>query len=199
LKRQLKPFCYGGKKLKHCILILAALIAVSFAASAAPDSVVTGPYNVSFDIGLTRDSYTVTVPDPVIDETLGGKKRTEYSVDIDDRTVYRRLIRISITQLEKESPTIPTRSEIEEVLKSINENDPRVSNFQSSTRTIDGVGGAVASMTFDTGSGYIVDPIHAAYAPAIDPMHVGVYIISNYPWNEGTLQLLKTIHVGKAI
>jgi hypothetical protein len=198
LGRQLKPFCHGGKKLKHCILIFAALIAVSFVANAAPDSIVTGPYKVSFDIGLTRDSYDVTAPDPQLSETLGGEKTTTYSVFINNRTGDRRLISISMAQQEKGSPTIPTGSKLEEVLKSNDVNDPRVSGFSSSTRTIDGVDGAVSSKTINAGSGTIIDMFNAAYAPAIDPMHVVVVIISNYPWDEGTLQLLKTIHVGKA-
>jgi hypothetical protein len=183
--------------MKHCILIFAALIAVSFAASAAPDSVVTGPYKVSFDIGLTRDSYNVTVLDPVIDETLGGEKRTKYSVHIINRTGDRRLILISIVQLEKGSPTIFTGSAFEESLKSV-ANDPHVSNFKSSVRTIDGTDGAVASMTLNTGSGFNSDVFEAFYGPAIDPKRVIVDITSTYPWNEETLRMLKTIHVGKA-
>jgi hypothetical protein len=50
--------------------------------NAVPDSVVTGPYKVSFDLGLKSDEYTVNVTDPKITETLGGKKIAEYSVDI---------------------------------------------------------------------------------------------------------------------
>jgi hypothetical protein len=189
---------HGGIRLKHCILIFAVLIAASFAVSATPDSVVTGPYKVSFDIGLGRDSYNVTVPAPVIDETLGGEKRTLYSVNILNRTGDYRFILITITELEKGSPTIPTGSIIEMTLKSNDANDPRISSFKSSMRTIDGTDGAVASMTFNAGSGIIVDLFDAAYAPAIDPNRMGVSIASTYPWNEGTLQLLRTIHVGKA-
>jgi hypothetical protein len=196
--QQNQPNGLGGKKLKHCILIFAALIAVSFVVNATPDSVVTGPYKVSFDIGSTRDSYNVTVPAPVIDETLGGEKRTEYSVNILNRTDHLRFILIVVTELEKGSPTIPTGSNIETTLKSNDANDPRISSFQSSTRTIDGMDGAVASMTFNAGSGTIVGMFDAAYAPAIDPRRMGVSIASTYPWNDGTLQLLKTIHVGKA-
>jgi hypothetical protein len=196
--QQNQPNGLGGKKLKHCILIFAALIAVSFAASAAPDSVVTGPYKVSFDIGLTRDSYNVTVPDPVIDETLGGEKRVEYSALILNRTGDSRYITISIRELEKGFPIKPTGSMLEAALKLIDENDPHVSGFRSSTRTIDGMDGAVASYTIDGGSGDILDLFDAVYAPAIAPMNMLVEIISKYPWNEETLRMLKTIHVEKA-
>jgi hypothetical protein len=187
----------GGKRLKHCILIFAALIVVSFAASATPDSVVTGPYKVSFDIGLTRDSYNVTVPDPQLSETLGGEKKTTYSVSILNRTGDYRYILISIIENEKKASIIPTGSIWEMALKSLIENRPGVSGFLSDTRTIDGMDGAVASMTMDIGSGIISEAFFAYYSAANDPTLVVVGIASTYPWDDGTLQLLKTIHVEK--
>lgn len=38
---------------------------------------------------------------------------------------------------------------------------------------------------------------HILYGTAFDPSRVVVEIVSMYPWDEGTLQLLKTIHVEK--
>jgi hypothetical protein len=190
---------HGGKKLKHSFLIFALIVlSTSFAASAAPDSVVTGPYKVSFDIGLTRDSYNVTVPDPVIGETLGGEKSTSYIVRMRNRTGDYRSISIAMLQQEKGASTIPTGSAMEMWLKSLIKNDPSVSDFESSTRTIDGMNGAAASMKKDLGTGIISDQFIAIYPAANDPTHVTVFIMSDYPWNEGTLKLLKTIHVEKA-
>ena len=105
---------------------------------------------------------------------------------------------VAIRDLEKGFPATLTGSDIEMTLRSINANDPRVSGFQSSTRTIDGMNGAVASMTIKSAPEIFIDTFDAAYTPAIDPTHLMVELISTYPWNEGTLQLLKTIHVEKA-
>lgn len=44
----------------------------------------------------------------------------------------------------------------------------------------------------------VVDAYAARYMSAFDPKHTGVDILSTYPWNGGTLQLLKTIHVEKS-
>ena len=59
-------------------------------------------------------------------------------------------------------------------------------------RTIDGVSGSITTAgPLDNG----ITIYMAAYHPSFDPKRVNVTIISNYPWDEGTLKLLQTIHV----
>jgi hypothetical protein len=165
--------------------------------NAVPDSFVTGPYKVSFDLGLPQDAYSVTKNAPVIDETLGGEKRIEYSVMINNKTGLYRFMTIGIKHLnESNTGAVFTGEMIEEVLASKDSDDPRISGFSSDTRTIDGADGAVASMTLRLEQDNILDGYHAAYMPSFDyRKQTFVEVVSSYPWNEGTLQLLKTIHV----
>jgi hypothetical protein len=68
-------------------------------------------------------------------------------------------------------------------------------DIEAAGRKIDGYDGAVASGTTwissDIGD---VDLYSAVYRPSLTTV-VGLY--SFYPWDEGTLSLLKTIHVEK--
>jgi hypothetical protein len=83
-------------------------------------------------------------------------------------------------------------------LKEKYSDDPRISGLSSGTRTIDGASGAIASMTMRFDSDNVFDVYQATYQAPFDPAHTLVEIFSSYPWDEGTLQLLKTIHVEKA-
>ena len=183
--------------MKHLILLLALIAFALPIVNAVPDSFITGPYNVSFDLGLKNDEYTVNVLDPEITETMGGDKRTEYSVIIRGPTGTYQGASITIKDMEEEElPTTTTGSIWELALKE--DDDPRISGFRSDTRAIDGASGAIASMTMRYDSETIVDLYHAIYQAPFDPTHTVVEIFSfGYPWDEGTLQLLKTIHVDK--
>jgi hypothetical protein len=71
-------------------------------------------------------------------------------------------------------------------------------NRQASTRTIDGVVGGIYSgdqFTPDYRNRFTM--YGAFYQPTIDPEHLMVFLTSGYPWDEGTLSLLKTVHVEK--
>lgn len=65
-------------------------------------------------------------------------------------------------------------------------------------RNIDGASGAISSETMELYSGVFIDAYHAIYQPRFDPKHVVAWMFLMFPWEEGTLQLLKTIHVEKA-
>jgi hypothetical protein len=162
-----------------------------------PDSVVTGPYKVSFDIGLTRNDYNVTISDPKVTEQLSGAKEIDYSFDITNDTGPFRHMTITTKHFEKERPIL-SGSDLKRGLMSVNANDPRISGFKSNERRIDGANGAVASYAAKVDSEHIFDLYQAVYQPMFDPTHTVVEIFSSYPWDEGTLKLLRTIHVTKA-
>jgi len=166
------------------------------AATAVPDSVITGPYNISFDLGLDHDEYRVNAEDPIIDETLGGEERTEYPIWIIDRKGNKQFIKISILAAKMNNPMF-SGPELEMGLKSTFAEDPRVSGLSTATRTIDGRKGAVASMTYKYDSENIYTQYVANYQPMFDPHHSSIFISSTYPWNDGTLQLFKTIRIEK--
>ena len=183
-------------QMKTIALISAAVVCLQIAAFAAPDSATTGPYNVSFDIGLPQDDYYLTVSDPMETETLGGDKRMEYSLYIRDNSSLNRFMMIKIKHLDagKDLPIV-TGSDWEYILDSAYENDPACINYFSDKRTIDSADGAVASMTHVEDS-KTTDIYHALYQTTFDS-NISVEIFSEYPWDGGTLQLLKTIHVEK--
>ena len=100
---------------------------------------------------------------------------------------------ISVVKLGEAVPGI-TGSAILQTLGLL-DSDPRISGYQSDIRTIDGSSGAIASGTFAATNDIYVTLYHAAYMLPSDPASTVVQIVSTYPWNGGTLQLLKTIHV----
>jgi hypothetical protein len=184
----------GGKKLKRIALSVLIVLILSTIVSAVPDSVVAGPYKVSFDIG-EPENYKIIVGDPQEVEQLNGEKQTEYRITILNYTGYRGAT-ILIRELGTKIPTI-AGSDWELALRSLEGNDPRLSNFQSASREIDGSSGAVASAIQKFDTDVYIEGYHAIYPSPIDPASVVVEILSFFPWNEGTLNLLKTIHVEK--
>jgi hypothetical protein len=178
------------------IVLLSVLImfSLSFIVNAAPDSAITGPYKVSFDLGLENNSdYLALSTDPITSEALSGDKYTEYSMGIFSK---KGEVTITIKNIEEKLPIIngPAWNQF---LISETKDDPQISNFHSSQRTIDGVASAVASFS-QHDSGSVVEKYWAMYQPLFDQPHTTVNMISTFPWDEGTLNLLKTIHVEKA-
>lgn len=184
-------------KLNWLILLLILITLSVPAANAVPDSIATGPYQISFDIGLNRDDYIVDVKPPIEDETLSGEKRTEYPVWIINKTGDKQFMSISVITLGTSTNPMMSGPELKQGLELIYANDPRVSGLNAAARTIDGRSGAVASMNYKFDSENILTSYDAMYQPIFDPHHSLVRINSLYPWNGGTLQLLKTIHVEK--
>jgi hypothetical protein len=184
--------------MKIIILSLVSLLCLASIASAVPDNVNTGAYKISFDIGLTRNDYRVTVSAPLNTESLGGNKSTEYDIKIINNTGATRLAIISLYYYEDQQ-TVLTPSELVESFRNALDNTNSAKNIDSATREIDGVSGAAAS--YDYYISYLVGYVKiylAEYYPTFDKQHVKCVITSTYPWDEGALQLLKTIHVEKA-
>jgi hypothetical protein len=67
-------------------LALIIILYFSGMVSAVPDSVITGPYAISFDLGLLHSSYEAVVTPPVNTELLDGTKVTEYVITINNNT-----------------------------------------------------------------------------------------------------------------
>jgi hypothetical protein len=183
--------------LKKFVLAFLLVMLISTLVSAKSDSVTTGPYRISFDLGLTRDDYNVTIKEPMTTEGLDGDKRTEYSILITNETGLNRFATILIRNLATPMLTV-SGSDFEQALNSQYSNNPSISGLKSGVRTIDGASGGIVSFTKKFDSGTILGVFQVDYQPAFDPTHTVVEIISTYPWDEGTLQLLKTIHVEKS-
>ena len=177
--------------MRQILLVLLAFFLLNGLVSGIPDSAITGQYKISFDLGLTHDAYNITVNDPVIDETLGGANIEKYSITITLKNETARTDAVVYVK-KLEEPLLVTGQMILQVLMEL-ENNPFSSGVHGDVRTIDGTPGAVV-LGYTTTSH--VTFYHAMYMMPSDPTSsTNVEIGSNLPWDKGTLQLLKTIHV----
>lgn len=169
--------------MKRAILFFLALAIFMVPCTALPESVHLGKYNVSFDAGFS--SYDI-VKDPIKStETLEGDKYSIYSMNVFNGSNHDLGIAIIGINEYEEDQKFPS-------------NDAAVKTFRSgyidaTTRSIDGVTGIITSTELDNG----ITVYLAQFHPKFNPERVNVTVISNYPWDEGTLQLLKTIHIAQ--
>lgn len=176
--------------MKTIKLFLAALACLQVVALAAPDSIVTGPYKVSFDMGLNQNDYNVIIASPIESEAIAGYKTIGYGIEITSLTDpgYSAIINISYDESGIEAPTgdiaAQTLTNIDTAIGA--------TVTQSARRIIDGDDkhGAIISGYINGAQFY-----HAQYAPVFAPTSLLVSILSTYPWEPNTLNLLKTIHI----
>lgn len=182
-----------------CIILFIALITLSASieAIAVYDSITTGPYSIAFDIGLPHGNYGVNVLKPIIDNTSNTGKRTDYSLIVTNKSNSNRFALISIRTFERELPKMNKSSDLVKALASVDLIDPNVSNFTSQAAIIDNSLGAVAQMRLNLSSENQTYAYDAIYLPSFNLNHSLVQIYSLFPWSQGTVKLLKTIHVEK--
>ena len=160
---------------------MVALMCMSALSIATPDNAMAGPYNVSFDLGLPKTAYKVNVTEG---GTLGN-----YTVNIKYNVGISRIAMISIM----EGGRILLPEEIEAIPSILFSVFGGLKNTNTSAIEIDGTNG-----TLTTGDGSLlglkIRYNQALYYPSND---TGVLIVSTYPWNEGTRQLLDSVHVEK--
>jgi hypothetical protein len=173
------------------IAIVALLALLIMPCIAVSDSVTTGPYKISFDLGLPNEAYTVTVSDPKEKESLGGDKSINYVINIKNETGITRLASLTLEQMQIK--TFMTADEMQSGLRSILSDTAGLRNVEVAEREIDGKPGAIGSGDLDV-SGLNIKMYQASYYPFKDTL---TFITSGYPWDEGTLSLLKTIHIEK--
>lgn len=177
--------------MKKVICTLLLLVLVAATAGAEPDSFQTGPFEVSFDLGLNKSEYDITMDEPFVEETLSGKFLNKYKTNIlknsGEEFAAAQIIVTTFDTPQKASPAL-----MEETLLEMESENPNNYNLNSAQRIIDGQQGVIVSE-------YSVNlpdiAYNAMYLIRSDPETPLVQIISLFPWNEGTLSLLKTIHV----
>lgn len=178
--------------MKILVLAFIALICLQPAALAVPDSIVTGPYKVSFDLGVPHKNYNISVLEPKSTELLSGENCTVYNIQIQYAVGITRVMLIAIVYYDSVQTT-PTQEEEEYIVRNILVNQEAGSNIKTAMRTIDNSSGAVG---LAAGHRWTTSYV-AQYRPKFDSSHVKVIFFSFIPWDEGTLQLLKTIHIEK--
>lgn len=96
-----------------------------------------------------------------------------------------------MTSYETEQ-TIPTQDELVRSAEYMVSLTKYIQNVSAAGRKIDGYDGAVSSVTMRKSGYQGLDTYVALYHLSST---TSVSIVSTYPWDEGTLNLLKTIHV----
>jgi hypothetical protein len=170
-------------KLLPILILSLLLVSVS---SAKQESLTMGPYKVSFDLNTTQE-YSINNTIPVqYGETYGGTSYVIYQIIINDSNNSASiLVNYFANQMEKDIDTI--KSNIESSSYEHNKYD------RTYYRTIDGKLGVLG-----VGENYAEDSpqFYAEYWPMFNVSgDTGIRIFSSYPWDDGTLSLLKTIHV----
>jgi hypothetical protein len=180
------------------IAIVAFLAFLIMPCIAVPDSITTGPYNISFDIGLTRDDYTVTIKDPIQKrEMLTDIIVTDYSVQIQNKTDSTHLAVIGINRREGGfflPNAKPTSTQLERMVIEAVNNFPGTSNVVPIVGPIDGTQGGIASFDLQTVSGYPQECYMINYFPRSDKEHAQTTVTTSYPRNR-TLLLFSTLHI----
>jgi len=178
--------------MKKIALLLVTFICLQVVAFAVPDSVATGPYKISFDLGIPKSTYDIIIEPPKATETLGGEKKDVYSLLIDDKksSDASKFASIEITRYESEIHQVSPEDTIEIFRKN------GISDAEK--RKIDGSDGVITKAQFSISEGLKVtnmDLFMVKFYLNADPKHASGVITSIYPWDEGTLSLLKTIHI----
>ena len=122
------------------IVVFLALLTVP--CIAVQDSVTTGPYKISFDLGLPKEAYSVTTSDPKEQESLSGEKSIKYEISIKNETGVSRLASFTLTQ--GEIKTLMTTDEMQAVMMSYL-SEIGLRNIDTAQREIDKKTGAIAT------------------------------------------------------
>jgi hypothetical protein len=175
------------------ILILVAFVAIE---NCEEDVYSIGPYKISFDLGIPKSAFVTNTTGPITSKSFMGYRGTKYELDLVNKTGMARLISITVFSRETDQ-VIPSASDQEKLLRSMISSLHGAYNIQSNTRQIDDVEGAIASAKTQHLPGFEIPLYFAMYYPKFDQSNVFVMLTSSYPWDEGTLSLLESIHVEK--
>jgi hypothetical protein len=175
------------------IAIVTLLALLIMPCIAVPDSITTGPYKISFDIGLSRGDYIVTVSDPDQKESLSGDISTIYSVKIQNMTGMTQLMMIDITRREEVTP-IPNDDELMKLMPIAINQILGATNVEVAVRPIDGTRCGIGSYDFYNAAIGYTKAYLLSYNPMSDKEHTQAVVVSSYPWDR-TLSLIRTLHI----
>lgn len=171
---------------KKLIIILFCMVGSAYGEL---EEVVTGPYSVSFDLGIDKELYEIEVSDPVYSETLGGENSARYNIFIKESQDLNSKARIEISKSDKQFNL--SGRDFEKILYEGSKDDRSIIKFVTAQRIIDGKEGAIVE------SNVVFDGVSfTSYAAQYQVNNYSfVTILSVYGWSEGTLSLLKTIKI----
>lgn len=175
--------------MKPIIVLLIAIFILAGTAAAKPQSVELGPYSVEFDLGKV---CSVVSEEPEEGETLNGAIYTTYTLQIrskedESASIIINRLKNGILSTSSIEYIDSLKKEVEDIFKGMG-----LAVYDVSYREIDGKSGVV---------GYGRDPrfVGTIYMAEYSPDdRTAVKLMSFYPLEEGTLDLIKTIHVEMA-
>lgn len=181
--------------MRYIIIALILVLVTAFPITAKEENISLGPYDVTFDLNIT-ENYIVNISEPKHSETLGGIPLTQYAATVGSDNY---LACIAVSHYDEPFDT-NNETDVKHSLKFLSEwcDDPDAITYN---RKIDGHDGFL-SHTSNCGFQFARDPQHRDVFFAnywVDEAdnfgNTTCMIISSFPWDEGTLSLLKTIHV----
>jgi hypothetical protein len=202
-----------GNRMRAILALLALLMVAPCLAE--EQTTITGPYKISFDLGVPKASYSVNISAPqtayssvprgiwsyigdgmyAFEQlyTTSEVDHTTYQINLTNNSNKERFVTIALKKYRRDQPSY-SPNEIASIAKSLMEQMPAVHDVQESGRMVRGVNGGMASGKIGIGNGLIQDIYLVIYIP---DSRLTVTLVSTYPWDEGTHQLLKTIDVQK--
>jgi hypothetical protein len=176
----------GGNKLKRIGLVFVLMLLLSPMAFAMTKTVDLGPYKVSFDLGVP---CSIKVQEPTESEDLAGGKYVKYQADIKSGNEI-----AGITLMDYNPSELCNLVETDQIYLKYSLNTMGCQGVQVSPRTIDGIPGALGYALIPPA---LVQVYYAEYWPDYkqDCGSLRCNILSFFPWDEGTLNLIKSIHV----
>jgi hypothetical protein len=172
-------------------IIIPMLIALILSATAKPESFSLGQYKVSFDLNRAED-HEISIAKPMYSATFRDIPYVGYGAQIIQFEPQYNLITIVV--MEYKSPI--NLESADETTKRLLSNNGGCEEIMTSQYTIDGHQGYLTSSkkcqndTQGFIAQYLLDGAKGSGS-------IECLIASTYPWNDGTLSLLKTIHIEK--
>ena len=173
---------------ENCLIIILIMsFALIVPTIAEQENLALGPYKVSFDMDI--DNLKWDISGPTTSETLAGSTDTSYEA-IRSKSYPGYPLAIYIAEYNFSASEGPgdqqfSQKTVDNALRNLGCTDIAVKR-----RSIDGHNAAIGQGIDETGQDiYMVDWW-------MDNATVDIY--SYYPWDEGTLSLVKTIHIEKS-
>ena len=162
------------------------LLVLALPICAKPESVETGPYKVNFDLGI-KEPYEIEVYPGIPKETYAGASYTEYNIIINNTAPPKEGFNVDkyaqIIISHYEDPFTLNKEEFKKVY------DQWKSYVTIYDRAIDNKDGLLVVTSLFGFNKF-------SFVYQMDPQNV-VGADSTYPWEEGTMGLIKSIHVEK--
>lgn len=173
IRKKLPP----GELYKYVFLLL--LVAI-LPACAIEEVISLGQYEVSFDMRI--ENLDLKETGPVESETLAGNSYAQYALVVNN--IYNNTAAIRLTGYSYPEAS-DEKTIVEEALKGQD-----CTEISTASRTMDGHMGVI-------GEGFSVKSSQKIYAAAwkMNNDSLEICILSDFPWDEGTRQLINTVHI----